>query len=210
MFTDNMPVSDEIKNVCGIDRFCISDMLLTDKKEFSLHTKRVNAVNTDNKVNIGKWGVLYYIRQSLTHSFVYLNQSGPVRCVLCTATSSYRCDSIWIFEACLRLGAPIIYFSRRTQNRSAQLGLAMCVQWHILIWSVFYILEKEIPTIVGPSVMHVTIGRPTSIRIYSNNTGTSVTLTADFDMPDGATFDASTGTFTWNPPSYVTSPVNIT
>jgi hypothetical protein len=71
-------------------------------------------------------------------------------------------------------------------------------------------LEKEVPTIVGPSEIYLTIGQSTSITIRSNNTERRVSLTADFQLPEGATFDSDTGTFTWNVTSYVMQPINIT
>ena len=58
--------------------------------------------------------------------------------------------------------------------------------------------------------MHITIGKSTSIKIYSNNTKTTVTLTTEFQLPEGATFDPKTGIFTWNPSDYVNQPLNIT
>ena len=54
LFTDKLPVTDEVKAICGNDTFCIVDMQVTEKRDFALQTRNENAVNTENKINIGK------------------------------------------------------------------------------------------------------------------------------------------------------------
>jgi len=65
LFTDNLPITGEMKSVCGEDSFCLLDLQVTGKNKMAAQTRVVNTVNTENKINIGKENIVFY------NTFIY-------------------------------------------------------------------------------------------------------------------------------------------
>ena len=53
------------------------------------------------------------------------------------------------------------------------------------------------PIILGPLSTNVTVGQTTSFTVTVNGTDRPVQMYANFTLPDGATFDSTTGVFNW-------------